>query len=769
MPANTREITLDNGLRVTLIHQPDADNASALIQFDVGSHDEPEAYPGLAHLLEHLLFAGGRDFAGEERLLIWAQRVGGQVNATTRLRQSAYFFEVPAPLFHDGLQRMRDMVLHPELALSAIAQEISVIDAENNMIQQHAPSQQEAAILHTASAPACFRRFHVGSAGHFGTALPALHEAITRFHQRYYSPANARLWLQGPDALDEMESRARQFMADARRGHPNRVAAEIRLSPFPTLRLQSSSLPAFWYCPLITLTTAEQQHSVALFRAFLLDEAPGGLLATLRGRRLAENVDIKWLYRDAENGWLALIFTSTKPDEVNALLASWITALQKTDADQQRHYYQLAQRRFAALSPLESLRQRAFGFAPTGSFADFHHLCAQLLAARVARLVCSPQPVTTRITTQGFHLPLAPASLAALSAEAAIFTFHPQKNADDPQALPADIRPRPPLWLRGAREAITLIVRPAPRHNLLPENAEGIRLALQPLFGVLRHRGGDGEWQPVQGTWQLTLQLPGDLSLTEAFLGTILRYLATPPTARVVSDETIAVRYLLQALPQRLATSFTPNWVAALAGGDDAQFDLIARYLGLLNNPMQTGNSPPPALTENPSTSTYHSDDNALLLFIPLPQASSLTALRVLARVYEPRFFHWLRSEMQIGYIVRCCYMRCVDEEGLLFTLQSPGLSVAELQRLCQVFLDQFELPDPTLFSQLKTELAHQLPANITPAEKALMALRRSHGLPEMTSLTLSDLTYSELLSLHTSLRNERHRWTILSNEADIA
>ena len=31
---------------------------------------------------------------------------------------------------------------------------------------------------------------------------------------------------------------------------------------------------------------------------------------------------------------------------------------------------------------------------------------------------------------------------------------------------------------------------------------------LRPLLAQLRHAGGSGEWQTVDGNWQLTLQLP---------------------------------------------------------------------------------------------------------------------------------------------------------------------------------------------------------------------------------------------------------------------
>ncbi|MGP4883126.1 pyrroloquinoline quinone biosynthesis protein PqqF, partial [Klebsiella pneumoniae] len=85
------------------------------------------------------------------------------------------------------------------------------------------------------------------------------------------------------------------------------------------------------------------------------------LMAGLRQRRLAGDVALNWLYQDRHLGWLALVFASDRPEEVDRQITHWLQALQQTTPEQQQHYYQLSRRRFQALSPLDQLRQRAFG------------------------------------------------------------------------------------------------------------------------------------------------------------------------------------------------------------------------------------------------------------------------------------------------------------------------------------------------------------------------------------------------------------------------
>src|SRR5690606_31851242 len=138
-------------------------------------------------------------------------------------------------------------------------------------------------------------------------------------------------------------------------------------------QLAVTERPALWRCPL-----TRKSDNVTLFREFLLDDAPGSLIAGLRARGLAEDVTLNWLYQDNDNGWLALTVDSERPEEIDPHITHWLRALQQTTDEQQRHYYRLAQQRFSALPTLEQLRQRAFGFAPGAAPVSFSAFCADL-------------------------------------------------------------------------------------------------------------------------------------------------------------------------------------------------------------------------------------------------------------------------------------------------------------------------------------------------------------------------------------------------------
>ena len=57
-----RSLELDNGLKVILVSDKEADKAAASLAVSVGSGDDPQGRQGLAHFLEHMLFLGTEPF-----------------------------------------------------------------------------------------------------------------------------------------------------------------------------------------------------------------------------------------------------------------------------------------------------------------------------------------------------------------------------------------------------------------------------------------------------------------------------------------------------------------------------------------------------------------------------------------------------------------------------------------------------------------------------------------------------------------------------------
>nr|WP_314417817.1 insulinase family protein [uncultured Erwinia sp.] len=419
---------LSNGLQVRIITDSQARCASALIQVGVGSLHEPDAWPGLAHLLEHVLFAGSAAFQDDERLMMWMQAQGGRLNATTLADSTAFFFECPPALLANGLSRLTDMLVAPLLAESAIRQETAAIDAEYRLLNGHQDTLADAA-LSAAFAAHPWQRFHVGDEVHFGTDPAALREALRHFHRRAYHAANTTLWLHGPQSADELwrlaERAGLRFADEALAEISSEQTAASSPSPAPLphtasrpVPLPTTSLPALSSQPVQTdslpmlrsltvpsttalpaqisnvriplleltvqrdyvlqrpdgerlrlsfLLSGDFSEELTLLRQLLCDEAEGSLMAALRAEGLCDELRVLRPYISAEQQVLSIELTLVEPQHAavaEGLLHHWLRRLAGLSDGQLQHYAALAVREFNRLPVMDRLRERAFGFAP---------------------------------------------------------------------------------------------------------------------------------------------------------------------------------------------------------------------------------------------------------------------------------------------------------------------------------------------------------------------------------------------------------------------
>lgn len=109
--------TLDNGLEVLAARDPAAESVSVFVVYGVGQRMEGAATTGLAHLVEHAMYAGTvRTAAGEHDAIV--RGLGGESNAFTRRDVTVYFDHgVPAGELERVLaleaDRMRGLTFEP--------------------------------------------------------------------------------------------------------------------------------------------------------------------------------------------------------------------------------------------------------------------------------------------------------------------------------------------------------------------------------------------------------------------------------------------------------------------------------------------------------------------------------------------------------------------------------------------------------------------------------------------------------------------------------
>lgn len=717
---------LPNGLRIELISTPAAQQAAALISVECGSFHE--SIPGLAHLLEHLLFADSTHFRQQQRLMPWVQGQQGQLNASTHACRSAFFFEVAADRLEAGVARLTDMMAHPLLQQSDIRREAQVIDAECQLLQKESRTQAAAALASMLAAPAAAQRFQIGSAATFGDDLPAVQAALRQLHQRYYVAGNMTLWLQGPQSLETLRQLAQRYGTLLPAGQTEMPSLRLQASGgSQRLHSASSALRLGW------IVADADVRTFSLLRQLITDEASGSLLAQLRDRQLCQAIALDLTIVTPQTTLLVADFslfeaTDDAATQVESLFYRWLQQLAQQPETILRHYAALDRMAFSVLSPLRQLRARVLDCVPPACIDEaflirWRTLLQQCQAASYLRQLSGENITGEPARCQGFTLSLTTLPLRTVPmADAHFVFFSAQQNrvtTETPGGAPVALTHQPQNG-----EKVTLVLHPAPETGLANCGGEALRKALRTLAGDARHAGVNLCIEPEQGVWLLSLHGQGDalLPVLDA-LSLRLRAMneahwqagqASAELAERQAHDSIAIRALLAALPETLqpqAAAVPDSWSGMLVGGDASLHQAIAQRLSQLPGDWLYPVHPARHAATVRSVATS-SRDRAILLFCPVPASARW---QLLAQLYEPHFFQQLRVDRQVGYVVSCRFHYCAGESGILFALQSPDWEYAALWQAIEDFLHAMT---PLLGDVNAQQLDEQYQALLSRAEQ---------------------------------------------------
>jgi zinc protease len=87
--------TLDNGLRVVIVHDDLAPVVTTEMNYLVGADEVAKGFPGTAHAMEHMMFRGSPGLS-KDQLLAIASNMGGHFDADTQHGITQYYFTVPS-------------------------------------------------------------------------------------------------------------------------------------------------------------------------------------------------------------------------------------------------------------------------------------------------------------------------------------------------------------------------------------------------------------------------------------------------------------------------------------------------------------------------------------------------------------------------------------------------------------------------------------------------------------------------------------------------
>ena len=299
-PADARDyraLLLDNGLEALVVSDPDTEKAAAALDVNVGSANDPDTRPGLAHFLEHMLFLGTGKYPDPGEYHRFIAEHGGSANAATSLAHTSYFFDVDAVHLEGALDRFAQFFVSPRFDPEYVDRERQVVHSEyvsrrrNDRLRSLAAWKQALDPRHPLS------RFLSGNAATLANRPGAgIRDDLVHFYESHYSAHLMKLAVVGREPLDTLEHWVRmRFAAVPRRDaerrritvplYPEgRLPARIEVEPVREIR----SLRLSFEIP--PLRPHYRTKPLTLVSHLLGHEGRGSLLSALKVRGWAEGL-----------------------------------------------------------------------------------------------------------------------------------------------------------------------------------------------------------------------------------------------------------------------------------------------------------------------------------------------------------------------------------------------------------------------------------------------------------------------------------------------
>ncbi|MEC7030889.1 MAG: insulinase family protein [Pseudomonadota bacterium] len=199
--------TLDNGLSMVVVEDPQAENAAAAMYVGVGTENDPQGLEGLAHFLEHMLFIGTEEYPEVDALSHFVTSRGGGYNAFTARDHTQYFFSVKPESFQEAFNIFSSFFIKPLLSQEYVDRERHAVHAEFKIHQEEDGWREHMINAITGNPEHPANRFSIGNLDTLSECEDgALRAALVKFYETYYSAKNMYFVAVTPDASDQAVS-----------------------------------------------------------------------------------------------------------------------------------------------------------------------------------------------------------------------------------------------------------------------------------------------------------------------------------------------------------------------------------------------------------------------------------------------------------------------------------------------------------------------------------------------------------------------------------
>ena len=565
-----RYLVLENELRVLLVSDPDTDRAAASLTVLRGYYSEPEAYPGLAHFLEHMLFIGTEKYPDVDAYQQFISTHGGQSNAYTSSDHTNYFFEVQPEYFEPAMDRFSQFFISPLLDTAYVEREKNAVHSEYQL-QIKDDGWRGNAVLKTVMNPDYVgSRFYIGNLETLGAGVD---QALKEFFEAQYSADQMVLVALGKQNLDELEAWIRPMFGAIENKQigpapaPGKAFAKTQMPSRLTYTSLADAYQLSFNFPVPPVDAYYRTKPARYLTNLLGHEGEGSLHQALKERGWIESLGAGVSRLDQSNAFISINIELTPAgraatDQITALVFGYIDLL-KSSAPEAWRYQEQAQAADLAFRYQEPSSPTGFVYRTSPNLALYppeevlvaDYLMEELDVAEVQDYLSRLRPDNVLIEVSGpdletdrvepwFHVPYRLETGIEISTARELATMHlPEPNPFLPEA-PA-------------------LITEATAKPTLARNQPGIRLWLAPDVEFRVPRANQTFFLGIDGG----LSTPRDLALAEIF-------------AQLVSDALTPYAYpaMLAGLSYQIGTS-PAGFRLTLAGYSEKQLILLDRIL----------------------------------------------------------------------------------------------------------------------------------------------------------------------------------------------
>ena len=289
--------TLSNKLTVLLISDPETDKASAALDVNIGSSDDPIEFQGLAHFLEHMLFLGTKKFPNPDEYQKYISDHGGSHNAFTSLEHTNYFFDINANNLETALDRFSEQFTSPLFNEEYVEREVNAVHSEYTSKIKDDGRRFFSAIKSILSADHPYKKFSVGNLETLKDQPKlSLREAVVNFYNARYSANEMKLVIIGKEPIATLQKWAEEKFSNI----PNRnvtsqaiknnffendfLPAKIEVNSIMDRRSMSIAFP------VPSASKHKDSQPISYLANLVGHEGKGSLLSELKSQQLVDSL-----------------------------------------------------------------------------------------------------------------------------------------------------------------------------------------------------------------------------------------------------------------------------------------------------------------------------------------------------------------------------------------------------------------------------------------------------------------------------------------------